>query len=450
MGSRRLWGTAGVGLAAAVLAACAGSPPGPQPSVVLIVIDTLRADHVGCYGDPEARTPAIDALAARAAQFRCVAQAPWTTPSVATILSGAWPSGHGASRARTAIVESVPLLQEVLGQAGWATGGVVSHGLLARRFGFDRGFDWFDSSPAGGHDIASSDTVTALAASWIDSAARPFFLFAHYFDAHYNYLEHRGLTRTDDYQGRLRPGLDIWRLRRESQFLTAEDVRYLRALYRGEIAFVDAAVGRLLRRLEERGPGSAAIVFTADHGEEFLEHGWLGHTRSLHAAALHVPLLVSGPGVAPGARTAAAMQVDVRPTILGLAGERAPRTPGVDLAREDPRDRPLYSEVVYEEKPLRGGDLREALGLSTDADQRALQSGRWKLIEDRMRGETHLYDLESDPGETRNLAAERPDEVERLRGLLASTDAAEPGLVGEEVTFTPGDAEKLRALGYVQ
>jgi arylsulfatase A-like enzyme len=438
------------GLAAAGLTACGGSPSGPRPDIVLVVVDTLRADHLGCYGDPEARTPVIDALAARSAQFRCVAQAPWTTPAVATILSGEYPSGHGASRARTAVAESVPLVQEALRDEGWATGGVVSHGLLGRRFGFDRGLDWFDASPAGGHNIASSDTVTALAAAWIDSATRPFFLFAHYFDAHYNYLEHPGLTRTDDYEGRLRPGLDIWQLRRESQLLTSEDVRYLRALYRGEITFVDAAVGRLLRRLEERGAGEAVVVLTADHGEEFLEHGWLGHTRNLHAVTLHVPLLVSGPGIAPGPHAAAAMQVDLRPTILGLTGVRAPNTPGVDLFREDPSDRPLYAEVIYQEKPLHGGDLRKSLGLSTNADQRALQSGRWKLIEDRMRGATHLYDLDSDPGETRNLAAERPDEVERLRRLLASTDAAEPGLVGEEVTIGSGDAGKLRALGYVQ
>jgi arylsulfatase A-like enzyme len=434
------------------LAACSAPAPAPRPNVVLIVIDTLRADHLGCYGDPEARTPTIDALAARSAQFRCIAQAPWTTPAVATILSGAYPAGHGANRTRTALPESVPLLQELLREEGWSTGAVVSHSLIGRRYGFARGFDAFDQSAAGGHNTISSDEVTALAGAWVDSASRPFLLFAHYFDAHFNFLEHAGHTRSGGYRGQLEPAMDIWKMRRLSNLLGAEDLRYLHALYRGEIAFLDAALADLFRHLEDRGlAGSTAVVLTADHGEEFLEHGWLGHTRNLNAVLLEVPLLVCGPGAARGPRAATAMQVDVLPTVLGLAGVGAPRTPGIDLTREEPSRRTLYAEVTYEAQPFRGQEkVRQAAGLGATADQRALQSGRWKLIEDRLRGTTHLYDLESDPGEMRDLAEERGEEVERLRKLLAATDAAEPGAVGVEVTLNEAEVERLRGLGYVE
>jgi arylsulfatase A-like enzyme len=438
----------------AALGSCASAPA--RPNVLLIVIDTLRADHLGCYGDPEARTPSIDAVAGRSAQFRCVSQAPWTTPATATILSGLFPAGHGANRPRQKIPESVPLLAEAFRDGGWRTGAVVSHSLVGRHLGFARGFDAFDQSNAGGHDYVSSDSVTALATAWVDSSSGPFFLFVHYFDAHYNYLEHEGFTRPGDYQGRLEPGMDIWEMLRMHEFLGEEDMRYVRRLYRGEISYLDAALHRLFRHLEERGLlEGTAVVLTADHGEEFLEHGWIGHTRSLHDVALDIPLLVHGPGVDPGARPAKAMQVDVRPTVLGLAGIDGATTPGVDLSRVEPGPRTLYSEVTYDAEALakqnaKGRqDFRKSLGLSKSADQRALESDGWKVIEDRLAGRWHLFDLTHDPGEKRDLATDRPDLLERMKQLLAATDAGAPGPAGEQVPISDEEREKLRALGYV-
>jgi arylsulfatase A-like enzyme len=436
---------------------CCAATPEP-PNVLLIVIDTLRADHLGCYGDPEGRTPAIDALARRSGQFRCVAQASWTTPATATILSGLYPAGHGANEPRRMIPDSVPLLAEEFREGGWRTGAVVSHTMVGRHLGFDRGFDSWDQSNAGGHDYVSSDSVTALARTWIDSSTGPFFLLVHYFDAHYNYMEHPGFTRPGTYRGPLKPGMDISQMLRMVPFLDDEDMSYIRRLYRGEISYLDDALLRLCRHLDERRLSEGTVVvLTADHGEEFLEHGWIGHTRSLHDVALDVPLLVHGPGVTPGPRAAKAMQVDVRPTLLALTGIDATPTPGADLTRGAPQDRALYSEVTFDAGALkreRGQDRgREnplkALGLSKSADQRALEKGGWKVIEDRLTGAWHLYDLVGDPGERHDRAKDKPDELDRLKRMLAVMSAATPRAVGEEVPVSEDEVEKLRALGYV-
>lgn len=429
------------------------SPPPSPRSALLIVVDTLRADHVGCYGDPDVRTPTLDALAARGAQFRCQSQAPWTLPSTATILSGLYPAGHGTNFPRRTLPPSVRLVAEELRDAGFATAGFVSHDLVSARYGFDRGFDTFDDSNAGGHRYVSSDSVTALAVGWLETAPRPFFLFLHYFDAHYDYLPHEGWTAPIEYEGELKPGAEMWSLRKRIPFLGKDDARFLRNLYRGEIALIDFSVRRVLHALEERGAlDDLVVVMTADHGEEFLEHGWLGHTRTLNQYVLDVPLLVSAPGaIRPGLRAGRVMLVDVRPTLQDLTGLPSPGTPGLSLARPVPAERDLYSEVTYDASEFAEGGyrVRKAMGLGKKADQRSLIRWPWKVVEDRLTDEWSLYDLAEDPGEETNRAEERPDLTERLGAAMAESDAAIPGDIGEQIILSNEDIEKLRGLGYV-
>jgi arylsulfatase A-like enzyme len=426
--------------------------------VLLIVIDTLRADHLGCYGDPEARTPTIDALSRRGAQYRCFAQAPWTLPSVTTILSGLYPAGHGAHKMRRAVPEAVPLLAERFRDAGYATGGFVSHSILGTHYGFSRGFDTYDDSNALGHDAVTSESVTGLAVDWLAEAPGPFFLFLHYFDAHYNYMDHGELTRTADYGGSLQPGEHITAIRQKLNQITPDDVRFLRGLYSGEIRWLDMWIHRLFRAIEERGQDrDLAVLFTADHGEEFLEHGWLGHTRNLRQVLLDVPFVLAGPGVEPGLRRESAMLVDARPTLLRLAGQAPEDGPGAALGAGPPPDRDLYAEVTYDAKEFMDSPqryrLREVKGINKTADMRSLRHGRWKIVQDRLAESWHLYDLESDPGERRDVAGEQPEELARLRKRLEETTAALPGEAagqGEEVIVSKESVEKLRALGYVE
>jgi arylsulfatase A-like enzyme len=294
--------------------------------------------------------------------------------------------------------------------------------------------------------------VTALAARWLETATPPVFLFVHYFDPHYDYMPHPAWTAPIEYGVELEEGANMWALRKRIPFLGKDDARFLRNLYRGEIARVDAALRRLFGTMEERGlADDLVVVLTADHGEEFLEHGWLGHTRTLGQVVLDVPMLVTAPGrVPPGLRRDIAMQVDVRPTLQNLAGLPSPGTPGVSLAAPVPA-RDLYSEVTYDASEFgRGGyQVRKAMGLDKEADQRSVLRWPWKAVWDRLARTWALYDLEADPGELRDLAADRPEVMESLRPALEENEAAIPGEVGEQITLTDEDLEKLRGLGYV-
>ena len=315
--------------------------------VVLIVVDTLRSDGLGCGGAPARQSPELDALAARSAQFRtCVSQSPWTIPALGSIVTGHYPSTHGANWLSASLSESVPTLAERFRDAGWATAGIVSHYLAGERHGFARGFDHFDERNAAGHRHISSKILTDFALDWLDDQTGPSFLFVHYFDPHYDYRTHRGFTQTEAYGGAVEPGTDIWELRAAADDLDADDLAHLRELYAGEIRFMDHHVGRLLRSLRSR-ERDVVIAVTADHGEEFLEHGWLGHTRNLHGGLVRVPLLVhDSRRPEREVREDPAMLVDVHPTLLALAGLEVGEGPGRDLFRETgPRD--LISEVEF-------------------------------------------------------------------------------------------------------
>jgi arylsulfatase A-like enzyme len=357
---------------------------------------------------------------------------------------------------RRAVPDAVPLLAERFRDAGYATGGFVSHSILGRHYGFSRGFDTYDDSNALGHDAVTSGDVTGLAVDWLADAPEPYFLFVHYFDAHYNYMDHGALTFGGGYAGDVKPGEHITTIRRRLNDLTPDDVRYLRELYSGEVRFLDEWLRRLFRAVEARGE-EPVILFTADHGEEFLEHGWLGHTRNLKQVLLDVPLVVAAPGVRAGVRPETVMQVDVRPTVLQLAGQKPEDGPGVVLGTGPLADRDLYAEVTYDarefvEKPAQY-QLREAMGINKTADRRSLRHGRWKIVHDRLADTWHLYDLESDPGERRDLAAELPEDTERMRRRLLESSASEPGEAasqGEEVIVSKESVEQLRALGYVE
>jgi arylsulfatase A-like enzyme/tetratricopeptide (TPR) repeat protein len=424
-----------LGLAAGLaVAAIAGGfwlrsrPPVPaaRPDVLLVTIDTLRADRLGCYGHAGAATPHLDGLAARGARFEtAVAHAPLTTPSHASILTGLTPPRHGVRDNGRALVGGVPTLAEAFRAAGYATGAFVSAFPLDRRFGLDRGFDRYDDRLPHGDDPRRASYVerpgpatTAAALAWIDGqpAGRPWFVWVHYFEPHSPY------DPPEPFRARLtgRP-------------------------YDGEVAAVDAEVGALVERAQRRSPGRPPIVLvTGDHGESLGEHGEETHGVFVYDATLRVPLILAGPGVPVVVVSGgAARGVDVAPTLMDLAGLLPPATiDGRSL-------RPALAGGTVPDEPAYGESLFTHLNLGW-APLRAWRRGRFKLV-DAPRPE--LYDLSADPREAHDVAAAHPEVVDTLRRELGAALAA-----AERTKTSPGPttpypdrdtAARLAALGYL-
>jgi arylsulfatase A-like enzyme/Tfp pilus assembly protein PilF len=409
--------TAGLALVAAI--ACA-RPPGPTAErIVLVSVDTLRADHVGCYGAADARTPHIDTVAARGVRFAAAfSPTPLTLPAHATLLTGRDPAGHGVRHNSIhRLAPGVPTLAERLAAAGFATAAVVGARVLERRFGLDRGFSHYDDLVEGrphgpiGYAERSAEAVVDAALAWLANAPDRFFLWVHLYDPHRPYEPPPGFA---------------------SAFTTRP--------YDGEIAFADAQIGRLLAAIDARwGDAGLLVVATADHGESLGEHGELTHGYSLYDATQRVPLVMRGPGV-PGGRTleAPVSLADVAPTILALAGA-APLddASGVDLAPgwrgARSRGRGIYLETLATQLDFGWSPL---LAIRTD---------RLKYVR---APRPELYDLAADPRETRDLAAERAEEVRALDAELEALLArrSQPPLAAE---LDPKARAGLRELGYI-
>ena len=427
-------------LSLAALAAGCGGPPVERSNVLLIVVDTLRADHMSCYGYGRETTPSVDRLAAEGWRFEsALSAAPWTTPSMGALLTSRYPSMLGIADVTSAMPEGVPLLAEVLRDEGYATGAVVSHSFCSAEWGFARGFESFNDDNALGHFGISSSDVSKLALEFLEARAssddgRPFFLWLHYFDPHNQYIPHEDHPFPNEVgdAGRVGPRTAFRKLRRMAESMTpgelAEVVRY----YDSEIAFTDRQIGRVLRRLDELGlAADTLIVFTADHGEELNERGHFGHAYSLFDELVHVPLILRIPGESPRVVRELVSLVDVTPTLLELLGIRAPGGPHGMVGRSllhGTKDRTVFAET------------------SRQADLRAAVKGPWKLVRDLQTGEERLYRAtETAP------VTEAPHELAELRAELDAWILAleASAAVAAEVELSPELSEQLGELGYV-
>jgi arylsulfatase A-like enzyme/Tfp pilus assembly protein PilF len=406
-------------LALAALCACGGSAPDAPRRVVLVTIDTLRADHVGCYGAAGADTPTLDRLAAEGVRFEtAISPAPLTLPSHTSLLTGLDPPRHGVhNNAYFRLPEAGPAtLAERFRAGGFATAAFVASFVLDRRFGLDRGFDVFDDQ-MGLADVRSlappernGDVVVDSALAWLARAPERFFLWVHLYDPHAPYAPPPPF-----------------------------DERFRHDPYAGEIAFADRQLGRLLAALEARFPdGASAVLVTSDHGESRGEHGELSHAYGVYEATQRVPLLLRAPGL-PAGRTLAGLArlSDVAPTLLELAGlpPLAEATGGSLLALLAGADGPSAAYV-------------ETLATRFDMGWSALYGLRTRDRKYIRAPRPELYDLDADPRERNDLAAARPDEVAELdRALDALLADARP--IAPNLTLDPGDRARLEALGYV-
>ena len=436
-----------------MLASSTGLRAGNPQNVLLIAVDTLRLDRTSLAGagDPGARTPHLGAWSAQGTVFTtAIAQAPWTMPSFASVFTGKYPRQHGAVSMSGRLRKNETTLTEILRECGYWTGAVVSHTFVNAYHGFAQGFDHFDEDNALGHREITSESVTDKAIELLNGRGEdPFFLFLHYFDPHYEYRDHAAEHHADNYTSWLREVSDIAALRTHRHLLSEEDVDFLRDLYDEEIAFTDAQIGRVLDGLAELGlEDETAVVFVSDHGEEFLERGWLGHTLHLHDELIRVPLVIALPGVrerVPWVRDPVETRAIPATLLEYLEIELESLDPGPSLLpaiRGDANGPGVaFSEVWFPDAPV-GSGKRFQISM--------LRTGKWKLIRDHGRDLLRLYDLEADPGETRDAGLEAPDRLADLDARLGRwLDAMREHTPAPTTEPSPDLQEKLRALGYL-
>jgi len=290
-------------LLAAVSVGCGPWQPPAPLNVILVSIDTLRADHLGCYGYDDIRTPNIDRFAERSLRFdRCFSAVPITLPSHTTMMTGMYPLRHSVRDNGTFMVPNdIPTVATTLGELGWRTAGVIGSFPLTSRFGLSRGFDIWDEDLSNQYvkvislffDERKADRVTRRALEALDDIDEdPFFLFVHYFDPHHPWDPPVAYSR-----------------------------QYSHLMYDGEIAFVDSWLGELLNDVERRGLfEKTVVIITADHGEGLGDHEEYTHSMLLYNETTRVPLLLYYPGVEPSTVSTAVSLVDIAPTIFELLG----------------------------------------------------------------------------------------------------------------------------------
>ena len=398
--------------------------PGPSPSpirtVVLITIDTLRADRVGAYGWAAARTPAMDALAARGVRFtRAFATAPITLPSHASLLTGLYPPGHGSRHNGMKVSAGPATLATVLREQGWATGAFVGAFPLDRRFGLDRGFDQYgDRMPRGPDGRLLNERpgsqVVDEALAWIGGIGdQPALLWVHLFEPHAPYEPDPARGP----EGRSVPAL----------------VRY-----DDEVARADVEVGRLLAGLGARAASSLVIV-AGDHGEAFGEHGEIAHSVFLYDTTLRVPLIIAGPGFGAGVPDADVSLVDVFPTILDALGIPARDADGVSLL-------PLTKGGTLAPRELYAETFAPLFDFGWSS-LRSVRSGPWKYI---AAPASELYNLASDPTEEHNEIQHDERQERNLAARVAKYSGPEPPTVSGTAAVIDAESKgRLGALGYV-
>lgn len=451
----------------------AEAPAPVPPNIIILLTDTLRADYLGCYGFDGDVSPNIDRLARESIRFdRCIAPAPWTKPSVASLFTSLHPQTHRvtdhlgmhwktATRKQKASVlaDEAVTLAEVLSGVGYDTLGFVGNDFLIRKFGYGQGFTRY-YEPRPHSDVFSATPLLERAWKLLDGGEvkEPFFMYFHFMDVHGPFQcadddfravaespslgEERILTWAE--RGRIPKELGAkipWRGREESL-----SVRNWRSCYAAGVRKFDRRLGPFLDRLRASGVlDRTVVVFTSDHGEELYDHGGWAHSHTLHNELLNVPLLVRMPGGRRGgARVDSTVSlIDVMPTLLALA------EPALKMDGIAGRDLSAY---------LRGGDAGPEVavfGTATrhDPGMISMENGRYKLIWNYPNAKPALYDLRRDPLERHDIAERRPRVSRRMSRMVVRhlQRLEEQGSLRETSTQLSDELiERLRALGYVQ
>jgi arylsulfatase A-like enzyme len=467
-----------------------------RPNVVIVVLDTLRPDHLGCYGYGRDTSPNIDAFAAESVVFETAESvSPWTAPAMISLVTSLHPEAHGVYRFPNPgrLNENATTLAEVLRSHGYATAAFTEGGYAKPEFGLDQGIDVFPRNEGddeshmsnmehGSRIVANVDRALA----WLDAQSGPYFMLFH------TYEVHEPLRAPDDFVRRYRPGwvaeaedarlqevfdrfVEAGEITREGfqlaidhghhcapeyppkfQFTANErglvpeggafneaTIQFFRDLYDAEIRFMDRELARLLEAIDD----GAIVVIVSDHGEALGEHDLFNHGRNYHTEQIGVALIVRAPGLEPRRVGELVRSIDVMPTVLELTGVRPDellmqgRTLGPLLRGEPDQPRVSFSHG----RSVDGYELH----------MRSMRVGPWRYIHEQGVG-GQLYDLEADPGETRDVSAEHPAEARMLHGRLRDRReldeqwrALQTGEV-ERDDLTPETLQDLEKLGYIE
>ncbi len=430
-----------LGAGLGVVLALAGGCTAKKPSVLLISIDSLRADVMGRRVASKPVAPALEALAGASLDYaRCTSAAPWTSPSMMSIMTGMPPAAHGLVEHDRALASTVPTLAERFKAAGYRTAAVVPALTLRPEYGFGRGFETYDFQSLG-HDVVTSPELTSKLLNHLDRLkGDTFFAWIHFWDPHYNYIPPAPWDAA--FRQGARPAReDVQCLKWIENPLQPDETVWLRGQYDGEIGFTDRHVHDILEHLRELGRDKDTIVIVVgDHGEAFQEHGWLGHTLRVDEEMVRVPLLVRWPGHLAHERLETPVSTtQIARTVLALAGLPADDF-GLSAALPRAGQAPAAPEPVLSET------MR--MGCFT-----SLSDGKLKYVLDHRTCREALFDLAADPGEQHDLAALDPAGLAAKRGelqrRLEAIDARRipkaalpPALVNEAEAA-------LRSIGYV-
>ena len=408
---------------------------GSPLNVVFLSVDTLRADHLGCYGYAKVTSPVIDQLARCSVLFEdCVCEVPLTNPSFGAMLSSQFPRTTGTTRNGLRMPSETKLVPEIFKAAGYQTFCVQSNWTIKGRLsGLDKGFDIYRDDftkkrwgVMGGERDAGDVTETALALLRARDAQKPFFAWIHYSDPHAPYLFHEGF---DPWNGVLPKG----------------KAEHVRRNYDSEIAYTDSEIGKLLTALPRE---NTAIVFIADHGESLYEHDYLGHGRRIYQDNLHIPLLVSAPGLAPRREPAPVHGIDIGPTLLALAGlEPASGMQGQSLLETLPSKGSTRFVETYGGAVPRLPGFKVLMGNRPPMRRALIQDG-WKLIVGN--NNDALYHLAEDPAELHNVASANLERTRKMRALLDAWGKKHPRNAGHPAELSKEDVDVLESLGYLK
>jgi len=430
-----------------------------RPNILFVSVDSLRNDHLGCYGYQRNTSPNIDEFSKDSTIFeKTICQAPWTKPSIGSMLTSLYPSVHGAdsqgehgdnfSAAQShnnvsVLNESATTLAEVLKNNGYATAGFTGGGYAHSFFGFSKGFDTYNDNAGG------IKTVNYEIFDWLNrNNNKPFFIFTHFFDAHYPF---KVIPKYSKMFGSYKSSVNVDRqfeidVNSGKRKLNDEDIKRLVSLYDGGIYYVDEHLGQLFNMLKRMGCyDNTIIILTSDHGEGFMEHDLIAHADIMYNEVMRIPLIIRCPESGQGKVVQSQVRsIDIMPTILDMIGvESPPRIHGVSL-------RPMINEEMKDD--LIAFSETERMGM-----QKAVMDSECKLMYNSLSNKSKFFDTKEDPGEKVNKA---DDNDERMTHMIKLLDEWNNTMKKHKEKIEDGDTKKndkidgivieqLKGLGYI-
>jgi arylsulfatase A-like enzyme len=432
---------------------------GERPNIILLSVDSMSARHLGCYGYARKTSPVMDRLAASGVLFEnVIAQTNWTKPSLASLHTSLYPTVHKTdsrgetgdrtdeqARNRANILDArFRTMAQEFKEGGYATAGVSNGGYTHSFFGFSKGFDYYENSGGGMKSCSYRMLQWVLRNSGV-----PFFAWIHAWDIHFPYMDRPPYNRMFSKQraGIVLDAATRYQVNQGERRLAASELEFLEGMFDGAIKYVDDLIENFVAELQKLGLWKNTILaITADHGEAFMEHGFVEHTECLYGEVLQVPLLLIGPGLEAGRRVKSqARLIDVMPTLLDLAG-LVPQADvqGVSLL-------PWINGIV-------NNNLIAASETERGGGQVAISDGRHKLIQQRSGGRAELYDLAADPRETANIAESDPEARAKMEDFLQSwerevkyrADQYWSDAAAENAEMSVEVVGRLKDLGYLE